>query len=193
MLLPALNQAREKARTISCTNNLKQTGLIMLSYANDYDGYTNRASGNPNMVTGAENWGWAQTYYYIQGLDKTSNPIPTKNSFLHCPAATTEGGTTNLPEVSYMTHWWAFPANSAYSYVKIFKIPSPTLAIGIVDKNKVESYAQTLLYTRPTRAGSPHNGGLNILYMDGHVKYQNRPLTRIDLNKPELYEKPVAL
>ena len=37
MLLPALSKAREKARTISCTSNLKQFGLGMAMYTNDHD------------------------------------------------------------------------------------------------------------------------------------------------------------
>ena len=38
MLLPALNKAREKARAISCTNNLKQVALDMTIYADDSNG-----------------------------------------------------------------------------------------------------------------------------------------------------------
>jgi len=36
MLLPALSRARERARTATCINNLKQIGLAFQMYANDY-------------------------------------------------------------------------------------------------------------------------------------------------------------
>ncbi len=39
MLLPALNSAREKARTISCLSTEKQYGLAFNSYLADFDGF----------------------------------------------------------------------------------------------------------------------------------------------------------
>jgi prepilin-type N-terminal cleavage/methylation domain-containing protein len=39
MLLPALSKAREKARAISCINNLKQVALAVHMYANDFDDF----------------------------------------------------------------------------------------------------------------------------------------------------------
>src|SRR5260221_10114614 len=38
MLLPALNQAREKARRANCLSNLKQIGLGIAMYADNYNG-----------------------------------------------------------------------------------------------------------------------------------------------------------
>ena len=37
MLLPALNKAREKAKTIQCLNNMKSQWLIINEYESDYD------------------------------------------------------------------------------------------------------------------------------------------------------------
>ena len=38
MLLPALNNARERATVITCTNNFKQMGLYSSIYLNEHNG-----------------------------------------------------------------------------------------------------------------------------------------------------------
>ena len=63
LLLPALNQARAKARTISCAGNLKQFGTATTLYANDSADYV------PPLFN-ATNWKeiWsANTAFYDAG------------------------------------------------------------------------------------------------------------------------------
>ena len=48
MLLPALSKAREKARAISCTNNMKTIMTGALIYTDDNDGWILAASIQPN-------------------------------------------------------------------------------------------------------------------------------------------------
>lgn len=39
MLLPALSKARERARSITCTNQVKQIGMALNLYYQDYEDY----------------------------------------------------------------------------------------------------------------------------------------------------------
>ena len=50
MLLPALNKARARSHEIACVNNLKQCGLALMMYANDYDSYM------PTDWNGTDTW-----------------------------------------------------------------------------------------------------------------------------------------
>jgi len=57
MLLPALNSARNRARAITCTSNLKQMGMGVLLYANDYNDlvipvYIGQYGGNDTFWSG---------------------------------------------------------------------------------------------------------------------------------------------
>ncbi|OQA79770.1 MAG: hypothetical protein BWY31_04181 [Lentisphaerae bacterium ADurb.Bin242] len=45
LLLPALNQAKNRASAVACTNNLKQLGTYAAFYCNDYDRYFNYTGG----------------------------------------------------------------------------------------------------------------------------------------------------
>ena len=54
MLLPALNKARDKAKSIKCVNNLKQCGLALNLYSSDYDGYIMKYQNTP--ATGRRHW-----------------------------------------------------------------------------------------------------------------------------------------
>ena len=51
MLLPALQQARERGRTISCVNNLKSTISATLMYTGDFDGYLRVTTGGSTYDT----------------------------------------------------------------------------------------------------------------------------------------------
>jgi prepilin-type processing-associated H-X9-DG protein/prepilin-type N-terminal cleavage/methylation domain-containing protein len=56
MLLPALNQAREKAKAIACVNNMKQLSLSAMQYINNYDDYLVIRATNAFNGPSWDNW-----------------------------------------------------------------------------------------------------------------------------------------
>ena len=80
LLLPALNAAREKARTIECASHLKQIGTYQFYYADEYDG-----GGIPTLY-----WG---SWYGVKSpewniLVQVLYNAPAK--LLQCPGQTAE-------------------------------------------------------------------------------------------------------
>ncbi len=62
MLLPALNKARDKAKAINCTNNLKQLGQGMMLYYSDYSDY------NPGPSVNSDKCTWLAIPAYYSGM-----------------------------------------------------------------------------------------------------------------------------
>ena len=77
MLLPALAQARAKARTISCTSNLKQLGLANIMYTQD-----NQERFNQGYHAGPPAAYWYSTYLL---------PYFGDENVRRCPSNSTDG------------------------------------------------------------------------------------------------------
>ena len=77
LLLPALNKAKQKARSVTCLNNEKQLVLGMLLYANDHNDYTTgaffKASIYPTHLGGNMIWPYL-IYSYVTGRDAGTIP-----------------------------------------------------------------------------------------------------------------------
>ena len=92
MLLPALNSAREKARRISCTSNLKQIGLAAKMYSGDYSEKFPTAGDNTNPLHNG----------------KSLSPLVSTNYLTDfkvyiCPSSTTS--VAYLPSGSNLEDW----------------------------------------------------------------------------------------
>ncbi|HNQ72732.1 MAG TPA: DUF1559 domain-containing protein [Verrucomicrobiota bacterium] len=70
MLLPALGQAKEKARAISCLNNLRQLGMAAHLYAGDASDFL------PPNISGSQPGGWVQGRMdWTGGLENTNTRL----------------------------------------------------------------------------------------------------------------------
>ena len=80
MLLPALQQARERAQTIKCLANLNQVGLAGSQYSNDYGDYLVFASGTTSTLV-YKSLAWYQQlepYCSIKALACPGGPAHTR-------------------------------------------------------------------------------------------------------------------
>ena len=80
ILLPALNSARERGRSASCINNLKQLGTAIMMYGDSYDGY---------YLNYQRTWVGGSLYYWT-GYFIKSNIL--SDQVLSCPTLAPDPG-----------------------------------------------------------------------------------------------------
>ena len=180
MLLPALNNARQRARTASCMSGLKQLGTALTFYAQDNDDVA-----PPTLYSGNTSWcAYLNTYIPNKGYGESKDG---SGNLFHCPADPASTAAYGY-YVSYAANIYFMPHNPsghvANKYGKI-KVPSEFIQImdyssGYVNFNPRENTAYSKAfyngYGDLANQNSPlpetlrrHNKYLNTLHGDGHV------------------------
>lgn len=83
LLLPALQTAKDSARTISCLNNQKQMGLALATYASDFNEYPTNYSNNTDEV--AWNWGDECAGYWFGSCPNSTSGGYVPNQKVEAP------------------------------------------------------------------------------------------------------------
>ncbi len=160
ILFPVFARAREKARQTSCLSNLKQMGLGVLMYAQDYDetlpvyGYTTGTITYPDGVTTGTTLLWYHIVY----------PYFKNYQMLNCPSSSTRysGGYHPMGGYGGNTYIWgrAMGALTTPSET-LMALDGPYYLLDEDADNTDNGY-------NPTAA---HNGGSNSVLCDGHAKW----------------------
>jgi prepilin-type processing-associated H-X9-DG protein len=178
MLLPALNQARERAKAIKCVSNEKQMGTAMSMYCQDYTDWLlvdriNNPTGNlmewrrelAPYIYSSDNWSDA---------DWSSRKL--REGTFACPSF--KNPAINNPEHDGGYGWaYLYMGLNATDRKKIVQVkqPSNTIAVGDTTDwygNNSERLARLYCpsygnFSPPV--GNRHSGSINILWVDGHV------------------------
>ncbi len=190
MLLPALNKAREKAKTISCASNEKQIGLAMMLYSQDWEGWIlpRVQSEYDDYLTGP---------YWFNGLNKYIN----SEEVFHCPSDedfkfSVPPEADGLTNASYgfnnagtQTDWNNVGACTGFGNafndgaqlgVNFSQVKSPSTTIYIADNAHIRTNGTantwgviTYLDTYSIGVSARHGGGANALWADGHVSRES--------------------
>jgi len=176
MLLPALSQAREKARQTVCINNLKQIGVIMYLYTQDYNGYLVPALQYYTATAGI-------TWYQLLDAAKYINLnflIGRKNHIFCCPSKKKVfyHSAGNYHYGMNIAWKWGggLPINTVSTAgtggIKIDRIPRPsqTFLVGEAGGSTID---RQHWYNPPNIVNVEyrHQGGMNLLYCDGHAAF----------------------
>ena len=127
ILFPVFARAREQARRTSCASNLKQLGLGIMQYSQDYDEHMPRGRYGDACCTGYnyENWSYS-VYPYVKSSSLFTCPDdPTTNPhFNEGPNPVPMSYTFNVAAIA--THY-GYPNNYAIANLALYNAPAMTI------------------------------------------------------------------
>ncbi|MDX9979246.1 MAG: prepilin-type N-terminal cleavage/methylation domain-containing protein [Lentisphaeria bacterium] len=168
MLLPALQQAREKARTIKCAGNIKQLGLALFMYAED----NREVMHHQRPLTVFSKW-WPDVLLPYVGGSKEVFTCPSNSAGVNVLYGESWYGTTIKPlhyGYNYSQLGQAGSATAAFVSYTLGQVtqPSATIAYG-------DAISYIMSYTSAeAHPGDLHNGGANLTFVDGHVAWMRQ-------------------
>ncbi len=188
ILLPALNSARERGRTASCINNLKQIGTAFAMYADANNDYIPPETPASVLFEGAQMTAypfWMHFLHpYVQLIDTSHPSYPTAAiaPIGICPSdalgnyGLTKGDKTNgRDNPSYGINYRVSRTTATYT-AKFNQLKSPSKKVLIADSlhryNDIATPyndAGCLLVVPTTDIALRHNNNANILYPGGNV------------------------
>jgi prepilin-type N-terminal cleavage/methylation domain-containing protein/prepilin-type processing-associated H-X9-DG protein len=181
ILFPVFAQAREKARQISCLSNMKQVGLALHLYAQDYDETL------PPSADSQINFGDPIVYNQKPNFLGSLIPYLKSRNVLHCatavynvPYAPNLQRPTELSDTNYLGNGVVMgrslaiipnPADIIYLYEHTWRVNHAHLRPASLDKGKTY---QAWHYISPVGEGysNLHMEGGNLVFADGHAKYR---------------------
>ena len=184
ILFPVFARARENARRSSCQSNLKQIGLGITQYIQDYDEKLPLRihGGNPNGVI----FSWRrQTFPYTKSAQVFSCPANTNNGIVNDDSIAANMTVAGLPAGSpVFNRSYAINARATEvggtspsefdSAQSLAAIPatSQTILVSEVKHCCAEMRFQDTpaTFSNPNSNFTGHLGTVNFLFVDGHVK-----------------------
>ena len=170
MLLPALNQARETAKTIYCTNNVKQLCTGITLYSSSYDDYLP----SYDFQSGAFRFWYINIANMITPeISGTSVFQNKKPGYFKCPSLISPGWDSATLSYGYNSRLGYFRVTVDTPKFKISQIKRPSQLISCADGDG-DKYYDSLVAFSYYLVGDRHKGGSPIGYVDGHSECKKR-------------------
>ncbi|HZO88190.1 MAG TPA: prepilin-type N-terminal cleavage/methylation domain-containing protein [Chthonomonadaceae bacterium] len=179
ILFPVFAQAREQARKTSCLSNLKQQGLGLLMYAQDYD---------------EQSVPWADPNYnkdsdgFVLAFDRLIQPYLKNNMITGCPSDLSPG-TGQFPKGGpVVIRSYSMPGSMGGGWCpttparRMAAVPKPAQTIYLTERDNCAASPATWgddprpawnwcgVNDLESEMAWRHNRTANFLYVDGHAK-----------------------